>query len=155
MPLFSTSRIVGVPFDVAYVVASDVASYKSFLPLLEQSVIRGAVTESGDVRSFNAELTVGYAKLGLRESFVSHVVCDRAKGTVMATSRDAPFKDMKTVWTIRDLDGQCDVSISVEYAMRNMLIQMAVGGAMDMAVRKVMSAFEARAKAIYSASRTS
>jgi coenzyme Q-binding protein COQ10 len=155
MPQFKMSRIVGVPFEVAYGIASDVASYKLFLPLLAQSVIRGAVTESGDVRSFNAELAVGYAKLGLRESFVSHVICDKAKGTVTATSRDAPFKDMKTVWIIRDLQGQSEVSISIEYAMRNMLIQMAVSGAMDMAVGKVMSAFEARAKSLYSASKTS
>jgi coenzyme Q-binding protein COQ10 len=155
MPQFKTSRIVAVPFDVAYRVASDVAEYKSFLPLLERSAIRGAVMQNGDLSSFNAELAVGYAKLGLREMFVSHVICDRTKGTVTATSRDAPFKDMKTVWTIVDVNGQSEVSISIDYSMRNVLIGMAVGGAMDMAVKRVMSAFEARAKTIYNASKTS
>ena len=155
MPTFKTVRSVAVPFDVAFEVASDVASYKLFLPLLERSVIRGKVHEDDGIRTFDAELAVGYAKLGLREAFVSRVVCDKAKGTVTATSRDAPFKDMKTVWAIRQMGNATDVSISIDYAMRSPLMQLAVSGAMSMAVEKVMSAFEQRAKLLYSASKIS
>jgi coenzyme Q-binding protein COQ10 len=155
MPTFKTSRFVAVPPDIAFAVASDVASYKTFLPLLERSTIRGPVTENAGNKTFNAELAMGYAKLGIRESFVSRVVCDEVMGTVTATSQDAPFRDMKTVWSIVAKPGGCDVTISINYAMRNMLIQFAVSGAMDMAVQKVMTAFEARAKSVYNASKTS
>lgn len=154
MPSFKTKRIVAVPADVAFAVAADVASYKLFLPLLEHSTIRGTVNEEGAVKSFNAELAVGYAKLGLREAFVSRVVCDSEKRTVTASSQDAPFKDMKTVWAIRDVGGKSDVSISIDYDMRNKLIQFAVSSAMDLAVQKVMTAFEARAVSTYNASKT-
>lgn len=155
MPTFKASRLVAVPFDVAYGVAADVASYKAFLPLLERSVIRGAVTEVDGIKSFSAELAVGYAKLGLRESFVSRVACDKAKGTVMATSQGAPFKDMQTVWSIRDVNGRSEVSITIEYTMRSVLMQFAVDSAMSMAVQKVMSAFEARALSLHNAPKTS
>jgi coenzyme Q-binding protein COQ10 len=155
MPTFKTSRFVAVQPDIAFGVAADVSSYKTFLPLLERSTIRGPVADAAGIKSFNAELAMGYAKLGIRESFISHVVCDEAKGTVTATSKDAPFRDMKTVWAIAAKPGGCDVSISIDYAMRNMLIQFAVSGAMDMAVQKVMTAFEARAKSVYNASKTS
>lgn len=155
MSSFTTSRIVAVPPEVAFAVAADVGSYKMFLPLLDRSTIREPVKVDGARKSFNAELAVGYAKLGLRESFVSSVVCDAEKRTVTATSRDAPFKEMKTAWTVDEVGGKSKVSISIDYAMRNMLIQFAVSSAMDMAVQKVMTAFEARAKSIYNSSKTS
>jgi coenzyme Q-binding protein COQ10 len=155
MPHFKTTRRVAVPPDVAYDVAADVAAYKEFLPLLERSAIRGAMNEKDNVTSFNAELAVGYAKLNLREAFISKVMCDSNTKTVTATSQDAPFKDMKTIWSIRDVEGQSEVSISIEYAMRSILLQFAVTGAMEMAVNKVMTAFEARAKSRYKVSSSS
>jgi coenzyme Q-binding protein COQ10 len=155
MPIFKTSRRVAVPPEVAYSVAADVASYKDFLPLLEKSLVRGGGSEKDGVKTFNAEVSVGYAKLNLRETFYSLVICDATAQTVTATSQDAPFRDMKTIWTIRDVNGQSEVSITIEYSMRSMLLQFAITGAMDMAVNKVMTAFEARAKSIYSAKKTS
>ena len=155
MPVFKTSRRVAVPPGVAYDVAADVASYKDFLPLLERSLVRGIVGEKDHVKSFNAEVSVGYAKLNLRETFFSQVVCDANERTVTATSQDAPFKGMKTVWTIREIAGQSDVSISIDYSMRSILLQFAITGAMDMAVNKVMTAFETRALSVYRAKKTS
>jgi coenzyme Q-binding protein COQ10 len=152
MPQFKTTRRVAVPPDVAFKVAADVSAYKDFLPLLEKSSIRGSVTESGTFKSFNAELAVGYAKLNLHESFISKVVCDATARTVTATSQDAPFKNMKTVWAIRDVHGQSEVEIFIDYAMRSLLIQFAVSGAMEMAVNKIMSAFETRAVSLHNAS---
>jgi coenzyme Q-binding protein COQ10 len=146
---------VAVSPDLAYAVASDVAAYKDFLPLLERSVIRGTPTEADNVKSFNAELAVGYAKLNLRETFTSKVVAEGNSRTVTATSSDAPFKSMKTTWSIRDVNGQSDVTISIDYTMRSMLMQFALAGAMDMAVNKVMSAFEARAKLLQTQSKIS
>jgi coenzyme Q-binding protein COQ10 len=154
MPLFKTTRRVAVPAHVAYVVAADVNAYKEFLPLLERSVIRGAISETNGTKSFHAELAIGYSKLNLRETFISYVICDSHTKTVTATSNDHPFKDMKTVWTIRDANGQSDVEISINYTMRSMLLQFAVTSAMDMAVSKVMSAFEAQALKLHKASIT-
>jgi coenzyme Q-binding protein COQ10 len=155
MTIFKTSRRVAVPAGFAYAVAADVASYKDFLPLLERSLIRGNITEIDNVKTFNAEVAVGYAKLNLRETFFSRVVCDANKHTVTATSQETPFKHMTAIWTIREVDGQSDVSISIDYAMRSLFLQFAISAAMDTAVNKIMTAFEARAKAIYSASKTS
>jgi coenzyme Q-binding protein COQ10 len=149
VPSFKTQKRVNVPASLAYAVAADVGKYREFLPLLERSVVRGAVTEKDGVTSFSAELAAGYAKLNIRESFVSKVTCDSTSQTVTATSQDHPFKDMKTVWSIRDVNGQSDVSISIDYSMRSMMVQMVLAGVMEMAVAKVMSAFEARALSLH------
>jgi coenzyme Q-binding protein COQ10 len=146
---------VAVAPEVAYAVASDVAAYTEFLPLLERSSIRGTPTQTNNITSFNAELTAGYAKFNLRETFVSKVDCDSNTKTVTATSRDAPFNDMKTVWSIRNVNGQSEVTISVDYSMRSMLMQFAINGVMEIAVNKVMTAFEARAKTLQMQSKTS
>jgi coenzyme Q-binding protein COQ10 len=155
MPHFTAARRVAVSPDLAYAVAADVQHYKDFLPLLERCTIRGAVTDAGNTKSFSAELVVGYAKLNVREKFISKVVCDAAARTVTATSNDSPFRDMKTVWSIRDVNGQSDVSITIDYSLNSLMKQMLLSGVMDMAVARVMSAFEARALALHKASQTS
>jgi coenzyme Q-binding protein COQ10 len=154
MPSFKTSRRVAVPPAAAYAVAADVASYKDFLPLLERSLIRGGITETNNVKTFNAEVAVGYAKLNLRETFFSRVVCDANTHTVTATSQEPPFEHMTAIWTIRAINNQSEVSISIDYAMRSLLLQFALVGAMDMAVSKILTAFEARAKSIHNVSIT-
>ena len=155
MPSFKTTRRVAVPAATAYAVAADVASYKEFLPLLERSLIRGPVTENEGIKTFNAEVAIGYTKLNLRETFFSRVACDANNHTVTASSQESPFKHMTAVWTIRDINGQSEVSIAIDYAMRSLFLQFAIAAAMDTAVNKIMTAFEARAKSIYNASKTS
>jgi ribosome-associated toxin RatA of RatAB toxin-antitoxin module len=149
MPLFRAKRLVAVPAGVAYAVAVDVTAYKEFLPLLEESHIVGAVSEEGVTRTFRAELAVGYSKLRIREKFTSTVVCDDLKHTVTATSQEPPFRNMKTVWTIGESSGQAEVNIEIDYSMRNPLLQVALGGVMEMAVNKAMIAFENRARSAY------
>ncbi len=155
MPSFKTTRRVAVPPDVAFAVASDVASYKEFLPLLERSLVRGHITDKDGVKSFNAEVAVGYAPLNLRETFFSRVVCDSHTHSVTATSQEAPFRSLQANWSIRNANGQSEVSISIDYAMRSLFLQFALASVMDMAVSKIMTAFEARAKSIYSTRKTS
>ena len=147
MPVFQTTRRVTVPADVAYAVAADVGSYREFLPLMQRSTVRGPRQAPAAGESFDAELSVAYPKLGLSESFVSRVETDGANRTVKATSRDAPFRAIETLWRISPADTGSDVSIRIDYAFRNPLIQLAAGGLMEMAIQKVMAAFDARALA--------
>jgi coenzyme Q-binding protein COQ10 len=134
-----------VPLDVAYGVAKDVASYSQFLPLLSRSVIRGRRNSTSKGERFDAELAVVYPKLGLSGSFVSQVETDDTAHTVEARSQDGPFRSLKARWTIRNAPAGSEVEILIEYAFRNPLLQLAAAGVMDMAVSKVMAAFEARA----------
>lgn len=149
MPVFRTSRRVAVPPDVAFAVAADVGSYKEFLPLLQRSAVRGQKKPTPSGETFDAELAVSYPKLGLTESFVSKVETSSAKRTVQARSNDAPFRNIETIWQITPAGDGAEVSIHIDYAFRNPFIQLAAGGLMDMAISKVMAAFEARALMIH------
>jgi coenzyme Q-binding protein COQ10 len=146
MPHFSATKRVAASADVAYQVAADVGAYKEFLPLLQRSQLRGDRRIENGVEIFEAELVVGYEKLGLREAFVSRVTCDASRREVKATSSEGAFRSMQTVWSIKTAGSQCDVTVTIDYALKNPLLQFAVAGAIGMAVEKIMAAFEQRTK---------
>jgi coenzyme Q-binding protein COQ10 len=153
VPRFSTSRLVDLSPEHAFAIAADVASYKEFLPLLKRSVIRGTVHRVGAIERFDADLQVALEKMGIRESFTSHVATDTETMTVSASSTDGPMKHLNVVWTIAAAaDGKAQVSFSVDYAMKNMMLQMLAGGLTDYAAQKIMAAFEDRGRALYGAS---
>jgi coenzyme Q-binding protein COQ10 len=150
VPHFSTSRKVDITVDQAFAIAADVGSYRDFLPLVERSTLRGARTKTDHGESFDADLAVGYSKLGVRESFTSHVVCDPLNSTVTATSNDGPMRSLKAVWKITSQPGgTAEVSITVDYALKSMMLQMMARGLMDFAAQKIMQAFEERGRALY------
>jgi coenzyme Q-binding protein COQ10 len=150
LPKFSTTRRVNLTVEQAFEIAADVGSYKDFLPLLMRSVIRGEKKRVGDVETFDADLQVAFEKLNLRETFTSHVISNAEDHTVTATSSDGPMKALKAVWKIVGADnGNADVSITVDYTMKNMMLQMVAGGLTDFAAQKIMQAFEDRGRALY------
>ena len=150
MPKFSTTRRVNITVEQAFAIAADVASYKDFLPLLKRSAIRGELKRVGDTEIFDADLQVAFEKLGLRETFTSQVTCNTSDHTVTARSSDGPMKALKAVWKIQTAhDGKTEVSITVDYTMKSMMLQMVTGGLTDFAAQKVLQAFEDRGRALY------
>lgn len=150
MPKFTATRRVNLTVEQAFAIAADVASYKDFLPLLKRSVVRGEKKRVGDAETFDADLQVAFEKLGLRETFTSQVTSNMAEHTVTALSSDGPMKTLKAVWKIVGADkNNADVSITVDYTMKNVMLQMVAGGLTDFAAQKIMQAFEDRGKALY------
>jgi coenzyme Q-binding protein COQ10 len=151
MPHFSTIRTINLTADQAYAIAADVNAYKEFLPLITRSQIRGERKREADIESFDADLQVGVEKLKMHESFTSHVVTDLSQRQVTATSNDGPIKSLKAVWKIiATANGKSEVSITVDYTFKSMILQMMAGGMMDFAAQKIMQAFEERGKKLYS-----
>lgn len=138
--------------DELYRVASDVGAYRDFLPLVKRSTVRSR-QESHDGRDvFDAELVLVYPVLKLSETFVSRVVADPATRSVTARSQDGPLQTLYALWRIVPLaDGGSEVEFSVDYSLRSRTLQAVLSGMFDYAVRKVMTAFEDRARTLYGA----
>jgi coenzyme Q-binding protein COQ10 len=150
MQRVSIKRAVPLSAGQAFAIAADVAAYKDFLPLVTRSTVRGAVKEQGRVKQFSADLMIAVQRLGLHESFSSHVVADGEAHTVVATSQDGPLKDLRAVWSIKSIDGaRSSVAIDIDFQLKSKLLQLAAGSMMDYAVNKVLEAFEARGRALY------
>ena len=150
MPKFSVSRSVPYTAEQVFAIARDVARYKEFLPLVKRSIVRGAKTDDQGNEHFEGELTVAYDKLRIEEVMTSRVIVDPAALTVTARSDQGPVKHLVSEWKIVPTgDNRCDINFTVDYTLKSKMLQMVLSGMFDMAVRKVMSAFEERARALY------
>ncbi|MFO1089959.1 MAG: type II toxin-antitoxin system RatA family toxin [Hyphomicrobiales bacterium] len=149
MPHFQTIRRSPYRPEQLYEIAADVGRYREFLPLCTESrVWNREIAAEGRVR-FEASLDIAYAKLGIRETFFSHVTCDPAALSVRSTSDRAPLQHLDSRWLFTPAGGGADVSISVDYQMRGRMLQMVMNAAFDLAMRKVIAAFEERARQLF------
>ncbi|MFO1130476.1 MAG: type II toxin-antitoxin system RatA family toxin [Hyphomicrobiales bacterium] len=150
MPKFSVTRSVPYTADQVFAIARDVARYKEFLPLVKRSLVRNVRTDERGNELFEGELTVAYQKLGIEESMMSRVTVDPAALTVTARSDQGPVKYLVSEWKIvPTAENRCDINFSVDYQLKSRMLQMVLSGMFDMAVRKIMSAFEERARQLY------
>lgn len=144
MKTHSFTRWLPHDADHLFAIVSDVDEYHRFVPLCEEARVWD-VTIDGPIKRFRAELTVAYAKMNIRESFISEVVADAEKRLVVARSSEGAVKELENRWLMRPRDGGADVVFSLKFKMRSALLQLAVNAVFDKAAEKVLDAFEKRA----------
>lgn len=150
MPKFNVKRRMPYSAKQLYDIAADVASYKEFIPLLRKVVISNHATSGEGVETFDAEMTVMYKKLGIEETTLSHVTANPKDLTVAARADRGAVKSLDTLWRVHRIDDKsCDVEFKVDYTLRSRSLQFLLSGMFDMMVRRVMTAFEDRAKKLY------
>ena len=150
MPKFSVSRQLPFSSDQLFAIATNVEDYHEFVPLVRKSEVWNRKTVAAGVEEYDAALTVTYKKLQVHETFVSHVVADSLKKTVKSVSSSGPVKKMTSLWKIRDLpEGGTEIEYSIEYTLKSKTMQLLLSGLFDMALRRVMAAFEKRAHDLY------
>lgn len=150
MAFLRVEKNVALSADQAFAIASDVASYKDFVPMVNRSTIRGDVLRQGNISEFSADLSVAYDRMNINESFTSHVVTDSGTKIVTATSDHGPVKSLQAVWKIVSLSpNQSNISVEIDYQFKNMLLQVAAGGFMKIGAQRILDAFELRGQSIY------
>lgn len=144
------TRRVPYSVDQMYAIAADVASYKEFLPLVDKSVVRNRRKVTDHKEQFDADLEVYHDKLRIAETLTSHVTTDAAHHLVRAESHQGPVKSLVSEWRITPASGGgSEIHFSVNYTLKSRTLQFLVSGMFDYLVRKIMSAFEERAKLLY------
>lgn len=150
MPTFSkTHRVAFTPQQI-FAVVSDVGSYKEFLPLVERSTVRNRKPAVNGNENFAADLVVGYKKMGIQEAFSSQVQANFKDFSVHTVSTGNAIKKLISSWQITPVEGgQSDIEFVVDYEMKSPMLQILMKGMFDLASRKIMGAFEARAARLY------
>lgn len=122
---------------------ADVARYHEFLPWCVASRVNRRESET----VFYADLIVGYKVF--RERFTSKVVLDRPDNIHIEYMK-GPLKNLKNNWAfIRQPDGSCIIDFSVEFEFTNVALQALANMFFNEVVRRMVSAFEERAKILY------
>ncbi len=121
---------------------ADVGRYPEFLPWVAAVRVR-----SDSASEMVADLAVGFR--ALRETFTSRVRKERP-GSIQVEYVDGPLKHLKNEWRFRpDGQGGTLIDFAVDFQFRSRLFDALAGQFFDRAFRKMVSAFEARAAALY------
>lgn len=121
---------------------ADVDRYPEFLPWCTGVRVRQR-TETELV----ADLIIGFK--GISERFTSRVLLDRENLEITVSYEKGPFKYLKNHWKFEPAEHGCIVDFFVEFEFRSRILEKLIGMVFTEAVRKMVSAFETRADALY------
>jgi len=121
---------------------ADVGRYGEFLPWVVATRVR-----SDSETEMVADMVVGFKSL--REKFTSRVVKQRPE-RLEVHYIDGPMRDLDNRWQFKPLaGGGCEIDFCVDFTFKNKVFEALAGQYFDRAFRKMMTAFETRANALY------
>jgi coenzyme Q-binding protein COQ10 len=121
---------------------ADVGHYGEFLPWV--AAVR---VKSDSPTEMVADLVVGFK--ALKERFTSRVTKTRP-GKIHVDYLDGPLKYLKNDWTFEsDGEGGTQLCFFVDFEFRSRIFEAIAGQMFGMAIKKMVGAFEARAKQLY------
>ena len=142
MPTHAEKRTVPYSPEQMYALVADVETYPEFLPWCV-----GARIKKREGNVFFADLMIGY-KL-IRERFTSRVELHPEERRIDVTYTDGPFKYLNNHWIFVEKEQGCLIDFYVDFEFKNMVLQRVMGLFFNEAVRRMVQAFEDRAKALY------
>lgn len=134
-----------LPYSAAqmYALVADVANYKHFVPWCIASRVN---RWEGDA-IFYADLVIGYKMI--RERFSSKVMLTESEH-ISIEYLHGPLQHLQNHWRfIPEPDGGCTIDFKVEFEFKNSVLQGLAQVFFQEVVKRMVSAFEARANELY------
>jgi coenzyme Q-binding protein COQ10 len=142
MPTHAEKRVLPYRADQLFALVADIERYPRFLPWCRAARVR---RREGDV--IIADLVIGWKMI--RERFTSRVALSRPD-RIDVTYHEGPFKYLNNHWIFEDKgDGTCLLDFYVDFEFHSRVLQKAMTLLFNEAVRRMVHAFEGRAKALY------
>jgi coenzyme Q-binding protein COQ10 len=151
MPRHREKKILPYTQEQMFDLVADIGRYDEFLPWCVASRVRSKGTD----RLVVAELVIGFKMF--RERFVSQVHLNRAE-QIKVDYLKGPMKHLMNEWHFRPALNQpdhCEIEFFVSFEFKNPVLQKIVGVLFSEAFRRMVHAFEMRAKALYGDSQSS
>lgn len=140
-----------VPYtpDQIFALVIDVPSYPEFLPWCTDT--RVLSRESGEGKDvLTADLIVAFK--AFRESFRSRVTSDPTTRQIDIDYIKGPFKYLHNRWRFENApQGGCIIDFHIEFEFKSKVLQVLISSVFELAVKKMVKAFEDRAKDLYGA----
>ncbi|PJB69371.1 MAG: ubiquinone-binding protein [Alphaproteobacteria bacterium CG_4_9_14_3_um_filter_47_13] len=143
MPTHAEKRTLPYTPEQLFKLVSDVERYPQFLPWCLDSRI---TKREGDI--FYADLIIGYKMA--REKFSSKVTLSKPDH-IHVEYLSGPMKHLSNHWRfLPEEGGGCTIDFYVDFEFKNRFFQNLMGLFFDKIVKKMVEAFENRAKDLYS-----
>lgn len=141
MPTHAEKRFLPYTPDQMYRLVADIERYPEFLPWCLAARIK---RRSGN--TVHADLIIGFKMV--RESFTSRVeLCPPDK--INVSYAEGPFKYLNNHWIFEEVEGGCLIDFYVDFEFRSKMLQRVITALFSEAVKRMVAAFEARARHLY------
>jgi len=122
---------------------ADIERYPEFLPWCV-----GARIRRREENVIYADLVIGFRMF--RERFGSRVALDRTNHRIDVTYTEGPFRYLDNHWIFHpDGKGGTVIEFDVDFEFRNIVLQKLIGALFNEAVKRMVAAFETRARRLY------
>lgn len=140
MHSFQETRVMPYKANLINKIIMDIEKYPEFLPWCKKARI---IERNEDF--LTAELFVEFK--GFTESYVSKIVTSSEKENyyIEVVAISGPFKLLKNIWAIKQLDNGTKVDFSIDFAFKSRILDMIIGMVFSVTAEKMIGAFEARA----------
>ncbi|MGB8843346.1 MAG: type II toxin-antitoxin system RatA family toxin [Aliidongia sp.] len=142
MAKYAEQRLLPYTPEQLFDLVADIERYPEFLPWCV-----GARIRARDGNQVKADLAIGFKMY--RERFTS-VVQLEPPGRIHVTYSDGPFRYLENHWKFEPgPKGDCLVDFYVDFEFKSMLLQRVIEMLFSEAVRRMVAAFEGRARQLY------
>lgn len=142
MPRHTEIRRLPYSPEQMFDLVADVARYGEFLPWISAVRVR-----EEDATSMTADVVIGFK--GLSERFTSRVSKARPRH-IHVDYIEGPLKYLRNEWRFGVAErGGTIVEFAVDFAFKSRLFEMIAGQVFEHALRRMIGAFEARARSLY------
>jgi coenzyme Q-binding protein COQ10 len=142
MPTHAERRLLPYTADQLFDLVADIERYPEFLPWCV-----GARVRERKSNTITGDLLIGYKMV--RERFTSRIVLDRP-GRIDVSYAEGPFRYLDNHWLfVPQENGICLIDFYVDFEFRSRMLQKVIELLFNEAVKRMVSAFETRARQLY------
>jgi coenzyme Q-binding protein COQ10 len=143
MPTHAELRELPYRPEDMFALVAEVDKYPEFLPWCI-----GARIRKREGNEITADLIIGFKMF--RERFTSRVTLDRPNLHIDVEYAEGPFKYLRNHWNFIPREGGgCAIDFFVDFEFRSRLLQKTIELLFGEAVKRMVGAFEARARQLY------
>ncbi len=141
MPTHAEQLFIPYTAEQMFDLVADVERYPEFLPWCV-----GARIKSRDGDIILADMMIGFRMI--RECFTSQATFIRP-GRIDVEYKDGPFRYLKNRWSFKPKGNGCVIDFYIDFEIRSRILRTILEPLFGEAVRRMVSAFEIRARALY------
>jgi coenzyme Q-binding protein COQ10 len=143
MPTHAEKRELPYRPEQLFDLVADIERYPEFLPWCVAARVR---SREGDM--IVADLVIGFKMI--RERFTSRVKLDRPNLHIDVAYSEGPFRYLNNHWHFEPLpNDHCRIDFYVDFEFRSPILQRIIGVLFNEAVKRMVHAFENRARKLY------